>query len=448
MEYDIKTEPSDLHNEIDNIENIDENQEKLSSSTSVNELSISGTPNILNAEIKQEKSDLDNQLDIEEVNEHDNIALNSVTEILPDIEPTTNITNLIPELTYPKPDQQEKCLICNFMFSNKIALKNHIKTEHSVEPANKTCELCYNNEQYTEKEFEQHLIDQHFGRIANNLRRVTYPSYCKCSEILKDYDSAVNHMCVSHDMFKEQYEKAVKQRKESKMRVQMFECEVCKKNGLSQMLRFSKIGALRFHVATKHFKNLILTDLKSTIEKYPKCPWPKCSAMYTNLKLLKDHFALYHKDEDFDTQAQLMINKCPEVLCNQGPFNTFDNLLLHLSYNHPQMVDKYLQRLDLETTLTPLPAHSIPVSEEPMRTDLRKTTFKPTSQFRTAFKPASQFTKEEKEAIVKEVVENYISPHLIAKKHNVYVSVIRNWVKNSGKTVPIESFKIVKKNEK
>merc|ERR1719210_1407747 len=99
------------------------------------------------------------------------------------------------------------------------------------------------------------------------------------------------------------------------------------------------------------------------------------------------------------------------------------------------MIDKYLQRLDLENTLTPLPAHSVPAPEEPMRTDLRKTTFKPTSQFRTAFKPASQFTKEEKEAIVKEVVENYISPHLLAKKHNVYVSVIRNWVKNSGKTV-------------
>ena len=141
-----------------------------------------------------------------------------------------------------------------------------------------------------------------------------------------------------------------------------------------------------------------------------------------------------------------MINKCPDVICSQGPFNTFENLLLHMSYNHPHLIDKYLERLDLENTLNPLPAHSISAPEEPIKTDFRKTTFKPLRN--TAFKPATHFTKEEKEAIVKEVVEDYISPHLVAKKHNIYVSAIRNWVKNSGKSVPIESFKVIKDNEK
>ena len=115
----------------------------------------------------------------ENVGEYDETA--SVTEILPDIEPITSMTNQIPtEITlFSKADEQEKCLICNVLFPNKIALKNHIKSEHWIEPATKVCELCYNNEQYTEKEFEDHLRDRHFGRIANNLRRVTYPSYCK-----------------------------------------------------------------------------------------------------------------------------------------------------------------------------------------------------------------------------------------------------------------------------
>ena len=51
-------------------------------------------------------------------------------------------------------------------------------------------------------------------------------------------------------------------------------------------------------------------------------------------------------------------------------------------------------------------------------------------------KSAKDFSEAEKSAIVKEVVEDLKPPTLLAKTHNVGVSAIKNWVKESGQRLP------------
>ena len=77
----------------------------------------------------------------------------------------------------------------------------------------RTCELCNDNEKYTDEKFDQHLIIEHFGHIAKNLKKNPFPSTCKCSALLENYDSALNHIAISHNLFRDQYEKALKKRK-------------------------------------------------------------------------------------------------------------------------------------------------------------------------------------------------------------------------------------------
>ena len=54
-------------------------------------------------------------------------------------------------------------------------------------------------------------------------------------------------------------------------------------------------------------------------------------------------------------------------------------------------------------------------------------------------KSAKDFSEAEKSAIVKEVVEDLKPPTLLAKTHNVGVSAIKNWVKESGQRLPSRS---------
>ena len=62
-------------------------------------------------------------------------------------------------------------------------------------------------------------------------------------------------------------------------------------------------------------------------------------------------------------------------------------------------------------------------------------------------KSAKDFSESEKAAIVKDVIENLISPAELSKRHNVGVSSIRNWVKESGAKLP-SRYKVVSSTPK
>ena len=251
-------------------------------------------------------------------------------------------------------DEQQQCPICQFFFPDKSALDNHIKNKHSVAVPKKVCELCNNDQKYTEDEFNQHLIDIHSPHIRDNLKKMPFPSNCKCGEALKDFPSALMHMAEKHNLFKDQYEKALKQKQKLAKELpngQYFECSMCKNMGTKQILRFSSLPPLRSHVALAHFKNLISKDLQNSLAKRPVCPFLNCASMFNKLQLLKEHFAIAHKGQEFNFSQS--INKCQVETCYRGPFNTFENLLSHLSYEHPEKIDEYLKRMKLDKTLIP-----------------------------------------------------------------------------------------------
>ena len=306
------------------------------------------------------------------VNLHEKTKSKNKDKDILDIDP-----DVLMAATQP-PDDQQQCPICQFFFPDKSALDNHIQNKHSVAVPKKVCELCTNNDQkYTEDEFNQHLIDFHFAHIRDNLKKMPFPSTCKCKVPLVDFQFALKHMAgPDHNLFKDQYEKAVKTKERLAKELpngQYFECSMCRNMGKKQIVRFSSVAPLRSHVALAHFKNLIQKDLKNSLEKHPVCPYPNCASMFNKLELLKQHYAIAHKGQEFNILQS--INKCQVETCFQGPFNTFENLLNHLSYSHPEKIDEYLKRMKLDKTLVPLsstttygnlPRPQQPSSQQPM----------------------------------------------------------------------------------
>ena len=128
-----------------------------------------------------------------------------------------------------------------------------------------------------------------------------------------------------------------------------FHCSICKTKHL-RILKFDQVEELRHHLATEHFNELILKDLKEQLLKNPVCPMTNCESLFNQLKLVEDHFGFSHKEENFDmTNA---INKCQT--CYQGPFPTFAELLKNLAFNHSDSIDKFTTKMGLSATMNPI----------------------------------------------------------------------------------------------
>ena len=88
-----------------------------------------------------------------------------------------------------------------------------------------------------------------------------------------------------------------------------FQCDLCQTK-----TKFSTSKGLRSHLATEHFRDIILSNIKMELRQIPVCP--KCLA---------------------------------------GHFDTFDALLVHCEEKHGGYVESLTKSLGLESTLKPLP---------------------------------------------------------------------------------------------
>ena len=88
----------------------------------------------------------------------------------------------------------------------------------------------------------------------------------------------------------------------------------------------------------EHFQKTLLEDWKSQLKRTPVCPYRDCIATFTGMEELKDHFERKHGninvDGGYDNQFNLndCVKKCQK--CLLGPFENFEDLLLHSATKH------------------------------------------------------------------------------------------------------------------
>ena len=89
--------------------------------------------------------------------------------------------------------------------------------------------------------------------------------------------------------------------------------------------------------------------------------------------------------------------------------------------------DKNTMMLDLDLNSTPTSTSGANAQDKPMIGANR------TNQIN---KSKSEFTEQERDAIIKECIEDLISPAELSTRHNISVQAIRTWVKNAGHKLP------------
>ena len=132
---------------------------------------------------------------------------------------------------------------------------------------------------------------------------------------------------------------------------EIFQCLMCRNQGITS--NFQTETFLRIHVALKHFKAMILSDIKSNLKKYPICPYPNCDSMFNKVELVYEHFNRSHKNMKYPSLDKCFM-KCNQQGCFKGPFGTFEELLEHSEKEHNVHVTSLLRKLRMELTLIPI----------------------------------------------------------------------------------------------
>ena len=133
---------------------------------------------------------------------------------------------------------------------------------------------------------------------------------------------------------------------------EIYQCLMCRNQNV--LSNFQTETFLRIHVAKKHFKTMISSEIKVNMKKFPICPYPNCDSMFNKVENVFEHFTLNHKDMEYPTLDKCYM-KCNQQGCFKGPFETFDDLLEHSEREHNFYVKNLLKKLQMELTLIPLP---------------------------------------------------------------------------------------------
>ena len=136
-----------------------------------------------------------------------------------------------------------------------------------------------------------------------------------------------------------------------------YQCLMCKSKtsqGLS-IPEFDTSEELRAHLAVIHFKNFLKNQIRVNQQKFPNCPYTNCDFVAEEKTFLIEHFNIQHKPEKLELSTfddTVLLKKC--FKCFLGPFETEDELLIHIGLHHNDLVDSWIKKLTVEKTLEPI----------------------------------------------------------------------------------------------
>lgn len=136
-----------------------------------------------------------------------------------------------------------------------------------------------------------------------------------------------------------------------------YQCLMCK-NKTSQDLsipEFDTSEELRAHLAVFHFKTFLKNQIRVSQQKYLNCPYTNCDFLATEKTFVIEHFNNLHKPEKLELSTfdeNVLLKKCYK--CFLGPFETEDDLLIHIGLHHNDLVDSWIKKLAMEKTLEPI----------------------------------------------------------------------------------------------
>ena len=126
-----------------------------------------------------------------------------------------------------------------------------------------------------------------------------------------------------------------------------YQC-LCCNTAPSKRVEFSNINELRAHLAVNHFKSFLTHDLQEEMKSFPVCPWQNCKFFCQKLSDVEEHFHLIHKEGKFNVNDLWKCN-----ICYLGPFDSDNDLVHHLGWNHGEKIEKWAEKLNLKKTLLP-----------------------------------------------------------------------------------------------
>ena len=139
-----------------------------------------------------------------------------------------------------------------------------------------------------------------------------------------------------------------------------YQCLMCKSKTSpgSSIPEFDTSEELRAHLAVIHFKNYLKNQIRVSQQKNPNCPYTNCDFLATEKTFVIEHFNILHKPEKLEIWNYqhliytVLLKKC--FKCFLGPFETEDELLIHIGLHHNDLVDSWIKKLTVEKTLEPI----------------------------------------------------------------------------------------------